>query len=1175
MCTGKIDGRVSDILLVTPDNWFALAHASREAPGVRPALSDAAGHTPLSTIPLDELRALHFTFGSWWAIVGEPFLRDSRALLRRRAEAAQADLDGEARRATTLLGFPDLAHPALAESPTAIALLRQFFWLPHSPSLLAWARALARDPRVPALAAQHPWLRVLLQKAAAEDDDAGAVACLRAVYEGDDRSRALLLDDEASVLAGCGMPDLGWMAGRLGLARPARTDRGVVIPPPQPPGAAPPDVTVLVPAYKHEHFIGETLASVLAQTHTAFRVVVVDDRSPDDTVARARAITDARLQVTVNDANIGLGDSVLRALDTVDTPFVALLNSDDLFHPARLARCLAAFAAAPGAQVVATGFVNIDADGRRLTTGTVRRLFDGGQIADWVQWQEDTGQVAPGADLFAALLERNFLVTSSNIVARTSFLRAHREALRGVKYCLDWQVFLEAAAADALVVVPDALLAYRLHGSNTVWFDDDARAAYRLEVNRVLADTLRLRRDRAIAAGDSDAALAAWLDDLVTHATRHSETRGLALYANALVGSRRLETGRERAADVHQQVRALTASAGVTEAAAAHGLAAVAATALSDVQREEHAAALASHESTVAHARQQAVEFEAQREAAQQDRDAAHHARDAATSERDAARAERDATARARDLAAAAHEAAVAEHEAAAAARDAALAARDHALGERDRAVAARADAIAQLRGSPEWLLGDRIWNRWGGARIGGPMVKGLHALKDVRNRGALALGRLAHRAGLGRPRAIVAACWSFPIHSQTFVYQEMTALAWAGFDTTVFCCDTNPRQELPAAFSGLWDQRLVMQTDWAINQRDLDHFMTTRPARVEALLTVLGQATGLTREALLHESIVRTGFTFARHAELAGATYIHTYFFYDQSFLGLIAAFLLQIPRGITAYADHMLGDYAFKLVPLHLELADIVVATSRRIKTELGEIGGGRFDDKILVKPNGIDVARFPFVAPEARLALAGVPEVIAVNRIEPKKGLIHLIDALALLRDSGTPVRLNLIGGADVHTPASADCQRELLARIEALQLGDLVVLHGVKQQHEFPPIVARSRLFVAPYVEVHSGDKDGIPTAVLEALSSGLPVIRTDAGSLHECVEDGVEGLAVPQRDAEALARAVARVLGDPALFTRLSQAARQRAVGEFDIHVTELKLHERIRARIPLTPRTTA
>jgi glycosyltransferase involved in cell wall biosynthesis len=259
------------------------------------------------------------------------------------------------------------------------------------------------------------------------------------------------------------------------------------------------------------------------------------------------------------------------------------------------------------------------------------------------------------------------------------------------------------------------------------------------------------------------------------------------------------------------------------------------------------------------------------------------------------------------------------------------------------------------------------------------------------------------------------------------------------------------------------------------------------------------------------------------------------------------------------------MLGDYPFKCVPLHLELADIVVATSRRIKGELSALGEGRFDWKILVKPNGIDTDRFPNVDPAERLAQDRDPELISVSRIEPKKGLTYLVAALGMLRDRGISVRLNIVGGVDPHTTTSAEYFREVTARIEALGLADRVVLHGSKQQHEFVSLLARSRIFVAPYVEMSSGDKDGIPTAVLEAMSTGLPVVATNAGSLTEAVTDGIEALLVPQRDPERLADAIERLLTDRGLYVRMADAARRRAVSEFDVHVTEKPLHERIRA----------
>src|SRR6185295_11744357 len=234
-------------------------------------------------------------------------------------------------------------------------------------------------------------------------------------------------------------------------------------------------------------------------------------------------------------------------------------------------------------------------------------------------------------------------------------------------------------------------------------------------------------------------------------------------------------------------------------------------------------------------------------------------------------------------------------------------------------------------------------------------------------------------------------------------------------------------------------------------------------------------------------------------------------------------------------------------------------------RIKSELNAIGGGRYDAKILVKPNGIDTSRFPYIDGGERLKASGDPELISVSRIEPKKGLIHAIDAVRILKDRGIAVRLNIVGGVDRLTATSGAYLQQLTARIAELGIADRVVLHGAMTQQAFIPLLARARMFVAPYVEVSSGDKDGIPTAVLEAMSSGLPIVATDAGSIAEAVTDGVEAIQVPQRDATPLADAIGRVLHDPVMYTRMCEAARRRAVSEFDAHVTEKRLHDRIRA----------
>jgi colanic acid/amylovoran biosynthesis glycosyltransferase len=102
----------------------------------------------------------------------------------------------------------------------------------------------------------------------------------------------------------------------------------------------------------------------------------------------------------------------------------------------------------------------------------------------------------------------------------------------------------------------------------------------------------------------------------------------------------------------------------------------------------------------------------------------------------------------------------------------------------------------------------------------------------------------------------------------------------------------------------------------------------------------------------------------------------------------------------------------------------------------------------------------------------------------------------------------VRVHVVGAADAHDLAANDHAAALRERIAELGVADRFVLHGARSQAEVLTLLQRCRAFVAPYVELASGDKDGIPTSVLEAMACGLPVVATDSGSIPEAVTDGV-------------------------------------------------------------------
>src|SRR5579859_195058 len=102
-----------------------------------------------------------------------------------------------------------------------------------------------------------------------------------------------------------------------------------------------PLISVCIPCYNGERFIGRTLESVLRQTFTDFELVIVDDKSTDGTVSVIRGFTDARIRLIQNEKNLGLCLNWNRALSQTAGKYVKLLCEDDFLYPECLARQVA------------------------------------------------------------------------------------------------------------------------------------------------------------------------------------------------------------------------------------------------------------------------------------------------------------------------------------------------------------------------------------------------------------------------------------------------------------------------------------------------------------------------------------------------------------------------------------------------------------------------------------------------------------------------------------------------------------------------------------------------------------------------------------------------------------------------------------------------------------------
>lgn len=185
----------------------------------------------------------------------------------------------------------------------------------------------------------------------------------------------------------------------------------------------------------------------------------------------------------------------------------------------------------------------------------------------------------------------------------------------------------------------------------------------------------------------------------------------------------------------------------------------------------------------------------------------------------------------------------------------------------------------------------------------------------------------------------------------------------------------------------------------------------------------------------------------------------------------------------------------------------------------------------------PNGIDVRRWP--AASANGATNQTPTIVCVARFVPRKRHIDLIEAAAHLVRVGVSFRLIMVG-----TGPMLDRSREQCCR---LGLGEpMVRFAGLATPEEVSGFLARAHVFCLPSLW------EGMAGGVMEAMSSGLPVVGTEVNGISDLVRHGYTGLLVPPRRPDRLADALATLLRDRPRMEAMGRAGRARIVEQFEV-----------------------
>jgi glycosyltransferase involved in cell wall biosynthesis len=264
------------------------------------------------------------------------------------------------------------------------------------------------------------------------------------------------------------------------------------------------------------------------------------------------------------------------------------------------------------------------------------------------------------------------------------------------------------------------------------------------------------------------------------------------------------------------------------------------------------------------------------------------------------------------------------------------------------------------------------------------------------------------------------------------------------------------------------------------------------------------------------------------RQVRVARPDVIHAHWLIPQGLAALIAA--PHVPKLITSHGGDIYGlrdRVSRRLIRAVLNNADAVTTVNTQMRERLLELGAEPATTVVLSM--GADVAA---IRPLAAAAERRAGRILFVGRLVEKKGVTVLLEALRLLQETGYDVLI--VGDGPLRSQLTSESS------------GLAVSFAGVLGREPLAAEFGAASIAVFPSVPAASGDQDGLPVALLEAMSAGCAVIASNLPGLRDAVEDGRSGLLVTPGSAEELAAALRRLLADPRLCDQLGHAAATRA-----------------------------
>jgi colanic acid/amylovoran biosynthesis glycosyltransferase len=375
-----------------------------------------------------------------------------------------------------------------------------------------------------------------------------------------------------------------------------------------------------------------------------------------------------------------------------------------------------------------------------------------------------------------------------------------------------------------------------------------------------------------------------------------------------------------------------------------------------------------------------------------------------------------------------------------------------------------------------------------------------------------------------------------FPRFSETFILNELLALQALGIECHIFSLLAPPDEPRHAKLAELRAPVIYLsKASGPALVADPDDAVLFAGNDPRSVASLQGKAAEV-----------------ARLARALGITHLHAHFGSDPTTVALLAARELGGTFSYTAHARDIYHTYVSPEIDAakrqaKLTEASFTVTVSDCNVDHLAALCPDAAD-RIHRVYNGIDLSLFT----PAEDPTPG--RILAVGRLVEKKGFAVLVEACALLRDRGQDFDCRIIGDGPL--------QGALQAQIEALNLAGKVTLAGPMPQERLAAELGTAAIAALPCIITPDGDRDGLPTVLLEAMGKGIPVVTTTVTGGPEIVVEGETGLLCNPGDPVALADALEALLTDPMRARAMGAAGRLRAERLFDLttNVAQLTGH---------------